>query len=1095
MASNDPYDRDYPGPMPLRFQMMQQEMNQPWSQTSPAQVPLWQQMAVFGAGAMGYQNAQAIPYAAPGRGIYDTDYQARVTTPLFNTMQQRLNRRMGQLFATGTAQMIENLGGFSGRPGAGYDKFMRAGESTPGQFLAQMVQQTPAMQSIMGGNIANTWTDIFANRNFLSFGPGQMVNPNSKVQMRMGAEYATMIADGITQSVMSKAGGSGRMSVTSNAAIMGGRDVGEMGSLFNIMSMQDPSFRGMSSDTYKTLAQAMSQNRSLDDKEFGRISREVSGKVARLTDTMKGLVAIGDALGQSNTMETLQTLNRVTQGNFFKLDPRIWQRFGEQMSAASKTYGISGQQQLSMLSSIGSVYAAGSGAVNPVTGRADVASQIFGNAVLTRQAMAMASASGMNPEDATAYMNHMVQQATQSTAGRLSQVIEAGYRTGRVDPAMYQQFHEAALSGDVRTQQTLVRNIGTQMGRNLFEDIRNPAYMRMSQQLIDRLPVEQQKAAQEALAARIGGGPAQEIRLRASEESLQQAARLRSSAMKMAGVSDFTSDERDRLTYGAYRSYLQGQGAGGTNKLMAIDAAYKRGGLTAVDEMVRTLPDFNADQGGMQMAGKVAFSQAQQSRALTAVATAGVGGTWLERAASSMDPYAYLQARNALEANPSNAGAILGGVYGKLDKGMQAMLGDPQRMLEDAKQVTSRGTLDRINTEYLKAAAENPNVRWGDVANKVIPGLAPAVINQMSMLNQAGLQDEATRFQLMITDPKNKAAIDTRIAAGAAPSDAIKAVIGSTNFPVGTTGFMAATLGAVGAGYSPEGMFSMADAFTASQLGLSTGIQADIERKAADAKAFMRKDAGARVVDYLTREPGSNMTIWDVLGIKVEDRKDNIATEYAAAVKQGASPEALNKIVEKGYGKGIAGGHATVMATEKAAKGKSVTEVAAMVSREFQGMGAETITEEAKLKAAQAAQFENAMTLARAGDMTELNKMAENMAVATADSDMSLRGKTSIWDKGGKERWTRTQQLQRGFMSALTDYAAGGAPVDIKNIEQVQMRIAKDARIDAMQGDKAASTSGARRMRIVLESANITVNMGDQQVPGQMTGEGYYVGG
>ncbi|MGB1893745.1 MAG: hypothetical protein ACPHSD_18900, partial [Candidatus Latescibacterota bacterium] len=701
----------YPNPTNTAGQLFQHGMNVNPMYGAPYSPTTVQSLTMQGATALGYQGAQALPYVAAGQRVYDSVYAAHTVAPLYQTLNQNVNRRVGQMMSGAFA----NAAGMG--PAGSRTAMLNYGESPAGQMLAGSLESSGALSGIMGGDMRGMYNTMFAGRNELAFGPGQVINPNSPAQTKMAAQYTNMLLDS-TRDLLFEGGSP----IVSNPAITSGRGIEQIGSLANAMALLDPQSRGMSQRSLRILDNANRDGKSIDEldpEKLKVVQRDVDRRAKKIADTMEALSGIGDVLGQTEVLETLSTVNDAFGGQFFQMSGKSMKQFSANMSAAEKVYGVSGAQQLGMMSTLGTTLAMRSGGVNPVTGRIDSANIPVQAQLLAKHAMATSLQTGMSPEDALAHTNMLVDNSAQSSAGKLSHLIEAGYRTGQISKDMYDEFHSATMSGDVRGTTAAVREMGARMGQDLFKSMNDPTRMRMAQKQLNALPAEARADAATAHAERLMYGAQEEMSLRGAEYSRRTATNIfnhMGAKIGLSGSSIMSREESDETTYAAYRKSLKSSGLPETEiqkKLNLLEHTYNQSGMGGVRSMLRGTDIFENEVAAMQAEAAGAKLDAKEARMSQAFERFGASGTILKNiSAISRDRSTQKSVSNIKslmrEGKTADAQVAMDQLYNSLPKAVKESIRDPKQSRKAAEMLMDSEFQQAVNRKLEKKRETDP---------------------------------------------------------------------------------------------------------------------------------------------------------------------------------------------------------------------------------------------------------------------------------------------------------------------------------------------------------------------------------------------------
>jgi hypothetical protein len=896
------------GALPMRYRLAMHEGGA-GMYARPAQPSLVQQLAIWGATLAGYKNAHALSQLQPGVSAYDEWYRQKVTTPLFQQNQTRLNFELGQQFAQAMGQIGENLGLRGNQSKDDYYKPLLAiGGSPVGQIGAQLLQQTPFMQMIMGGDINKMWMSMFANRTHLAMRQGEIPNAENMPQQLANAQYVSLLSRDLTKRLYTDS--TGRPSLVPNMELTGGRNVEQLGEVANMMSVIDPKSRGMTKEVRAILEGAAKQKRELNPDELKRVGEDVSKYSDKLIETVKALASVGDAIGESDLIAVADKMNAVMGGNAFQ--PGYQQRlkdFGVELTAAEKIYGISAVQQLGMQKQIGDTFAAASAAVNPITQRVDSQTIQDMSRMFTRYAMVMSTDSAMSPEDATRFIEDKVGKAASSTAGRMGWLMEAKFRNNEISRETYDAFNKASQEGDIRKVQGVIAEANRQTGRNLMADIEDPTQIALAVRQIDSLAPAQRAAATQAVFNRLTAGVDQEHRVRMVEHSLERSRQMVREVMSSAtgNTSPMKPEEIQATETEGYKAYLNKRLTTATGderdrlqqQLDLITSAEKgKDGQSEVRRIMQT-PLFDRERAGMQQQAAQQLAARNEQIALQAVTQAGASKEWLDTARqlvpnSNKDLQKEIDdARTLLRTDPAAGAQKLQGIYDKLSPEAQRAMGDPSKMLKAAGELGTPEGMRRVDDEVArrrdaatKAGKDPDEIRWAEVAAEMHKGSGATIINRVATLRGAQQEREMAVYGQQLADPEVRKKIEALMEKNPEMTidTAISQMLGGKE-PMSRMQQEAAVMAAAKMGYVTE-QFANAplDARMRRFLTPMNEAMTSVAEKARSTQ-HMRMNFAQRITKFITQDPKAKdkMSLLDVLGVAVEGRENvnEIAAEMA----------------------------------------------------------------------------------------------------------------------------------------------------------------------------------------------------------------------
>lgn len=1109
--------------IPLRMLLMQDAMSKPSMYMSPYQPSLVQQLGVFGASMLGYENPYAVPFVGPGQSVYDSMYAARPTTQLYGTMQQNFNRDMGQMFASAAYRGATRLGG---TPRA--DSFRNAGESTIGSAVAGAMQQSPVMQQLMGGDVSRIYDNMFANRQTIAFG-NRLVDPNSRSMQAAAAQYTEMVSRGLTRMVYTD--DNGKFSpIIPNTSITHGYDVGELGQISNALTTLDPKSAGMSNKLTAVMRDAHKAGRKLTPAELEMANMEADKTIEHHIGMIKALGELGDTLNSPNLMSALQSLNTATGGQASNLTEAAALDFVRGISAAHKVYGVDGNTQIAMQAQFGAMYAAGSGGVDTITGKSHSPLNALISGRFKTYAMTMAAESGISAGDATAYMASQIQTATGSRAGRMGQLIESAYRTGGLTDAHYAAFHQAATKGDLRNEGALMRAISTEMygtADGLQKAIQDPNALAGASRVLGRLAPEERKQAANAISERLIYGPQQEIRYRAIEHTMQSSRDLVAGVYNLTGVSGVTKGtqaDREQAVIEGYRSYFKTQADNATKADEQQRATRKRHlfeeaavkGFGAVKDIIGGVSVFQEDHVGLTNSAQHALDNLQLHGAVGAFATLGNAKQWM------MDAYAAsvgdkpLQQRiraahRMMQTDPDGANAEMDAIYGLLSPGAKMNIRDPKLRRAAITKLMDNDTRTAISKEYEKQYLKDQSTTWTRVA-KEKTGATDDEVSTANMIRSATTLKQSAEYQAKMADPVARLEINKRLTKGMDVEEAIFEVLG----PAGDGKMMAdhmraLSLAAGDMGLTAEQLLNSPNADRVDQRIAAWGEQMHAQSYVDTAHANMKLTTAQRIVKYGLQldDDKEKISLLDVMGIQTDERqateankasKDGKAKQRAMVLADKTTAKELSvmsdKKIQKRFGalgeervnalklvranvKGTQEIHGPqlqgwdyvnpmklIAAADHTLRNLSVSSEDAMAKHMSDITSLDTLPiTEANIKLAKDAdEYNEAMEDARVGKMKKLNALSDKVGteIGKAEGGAGERWwEHGIWGTAKRFRYKRrVKQLKTGAREKMLSLAQSGGTMDVSNMEAVQDEVAVAARNSIIDKERESSKKG-----------------------------------
>ena len=853
-----------------------------------------QGFALMGASALGYQGAQALPHVAAGQRTYDQLYSAYQVTPMYNKLNQNVDRRVGQMLGTIAGDML-------GASAAQRQSMLNYGASPMGAALAGTLNRGGHLDAMMGGDLRRTYTDMFNNRNRLAYG-GRIVDPNNTMQQRVGAQYTNLLADRLAAAVMVNPE-TGMFDATHRAGIMGGRDIGSLGGLTNALSMLNPEEYGMSAKTEKLLQVAAKHGKGIDsltEKQLRTVEKDLEEKVARTVDAAKALNDIGDVLGETDKLATLSRVNDAFGGQFTKLSGTAQKQFAGTLSAAEKVYGVSATEQLGMIKTLSHTIAAASGGINPVTGKIDSEHAPINAYTMAQHAMTMkAQNPAMTAQDALAHTSMLVANAGASSAGRLSRLIEAGYRTGQISEDLYNQFTTAERTGDVRSTTAVVREMGAMMGKDLFAAMKDPTSMRVAEKQLASLPAAIRDAANAAHTDRLMLGPQQEMAFRSKEYSQDRSNMLLDAMGSRIGVTGrnlMSSADSDAATMSAFVATIEGSNLDDDEKrkrLNLLKHAEKQGGMRNVHRLIRNSSVFEDQSAEMLAAAETAKLEKKASLTSDAFRNFGAADHFLSEVGLQHNTKetrsAIRNIRQLMKTDPAAAQVAMSDLYNAMPAHVRETIKDPMASIRSAEVLLDPAFQAATNNKLAEMQKKDPGARFEAAAQAVLedrrktdPGFftsgMPTTFSKedlkiAKMGRNADLRKTTASFHNELNKPANKAKMDELMKGknGLKFEEAAAQVLGVPYAAMTAMQSEAVSMAGAQMAYPAELFLNAPTADQMAEFGAATDAQAAKEAGISHANRYLRLSRKERAIAFSTQGAAvsgdSRILFTDVLGL------------------------------------------------------------------------------------------------------------------------------------------------------------------------------------------------------------------------------------
>ena len=1199
---NQPYGPGLSVARPIQYNTLDQlrmaANNQSLMYMQPYTANTVQQLAAMGAGFMGYQNVNPVPVATPGISLYNEVYRAKVTTPMFSVMQANLNRKLGESLAMGVAN-ASNKFGF--RPDdVSADKWRRdlteLGGSAPGQFLAATAMQTQFGQRLLGGDINQLYSSVFANRNNFAFRGNQWFNPNSKVQRHIAANYTSGVLDAVMGNLMTTDDGKASPWVA-NQSILKGRDISQVGALMNAMSIRNPNMFSMDKEELTLMAKAEEQATLIrkaqakyrrqhegEDGGLDQIAQEMGvgadkirerfdalqhGKVLtkdesermrrkyqevgkKVAQAMEGMTAIADAIGETDVTKAYARMVDATGGKFDNFTAKQKREFGNQLSAESKVYGVSGATQLDIMQAMGDTYADVAFARDTVTGKNKSNLTPIVADALKQEALLLHKQSGMSIRDATLHVRKYFENSQKSTAGRATKLVEAAYRTGKISTAEYERFNKAVESGDIRKESALLGDLGMEIyGRRngLIRAIQDPGEMALAEKQLSSLSQDQQIAAARAIVHHGFAGPRQMMVESSKDIARKNAKQLAASIMEDSGGGRALLTEAERkkteaAEYAGYQLYLQDKiNTAATDeerkryeaKSELLHTRYSKEGMAGARNLVTNSGAFDADRVAMQDRASTEVSTHIVSRAEQAIKEGMGGRRWLQEASAIIgdnNPEVRQIINDALaesDRDPAAASKAMDAVYSLMSDDEKALITDPTMQRKAAGILTTDDFKRKVGTELRKRREKDKTVTWSDVATDLLDkqGIRGAgvdnLVSQTYKLRRANINAHSTKYMEELQRPQVRAKILKLMTSENLSFDqAAPRVLGMPSDSMTQEQLDNIERAAYGAGLSSELFIHGATDQQRKDGRKMIEKQMHDEEYIEKTNRHLRETMAQRLFKSITQDPDSEdkYSIADILGISYDERMDVASKQHNAiiAADQVSSTELAgmsDKEIEKQF-KGLSSERIEQLKLmrdeskkiKKATKEGDIKDLAEYMESESGhrlGVLSENHFDTKALdtyerQKADAQKLQKGIEAVKRGDMGELDDVSYEVArKMVADQD----GHKSWWHMWANHKQrARAAELAKGVNRQIIDIARGGGDVNADNITDIKDAVYINAASDSAESyrykqhldedEKQAYGSGGAggNLHVTLDSARIVIDMGGKQYTGTLAGSG-----
>jgi len=419
--------------------LMYRAVQQPPAMTGGA-FPQLDALMAFAApmmgGMMGMQNPMMLPQVSRALNPYQAMYSANSSTQMGAASDQQAFWQQGGAMGSWAGNTAVNMGvpGLINKsPEVVRQALSQFGQSESGMLAAELLTNLPAVQAVMGGN------------------PLAMHQANFGARQLFGKPIGAIpqIFDGHTQADIAKQ--TGRYSDALHKAI------------YNDGVTPDPSFtRGFGVEQIGQLGIGMA-SRGMEQMR----GQDPSTSVGALKSMTRVMAALGDLTGEGDMDKLMQSLDKISQGQWQNINPERMVSGFRQMGAASRLLDVSSQQMMGLFGGTQQMLQASAG-ISPemaalgVTG-GDYTGPELASAMSTR-ILSIAHSQGVQ-QNGPAVQKIMAQQigllhtGLNSSAGRDAMQIEYLAQRGGVDSTAQSQYTAALRSGDTARAKTIADTI------------------------------------------------------------------------------------------------------------------------------------------------------------------------------------------------------------------------------------------------------------------------------------------------------------------------------------------------------------------------------------------------------------------------------------------------------------------------------------------------------------------------------------------------------------------------------------------------------------------------------------------------------------
>lgn len=399
----------------------------------PTYAGINQDPAVYGELAGGiFGGANTFP-------AYASEYSRMVNTPLYNTSRQQLT----YLASRGVGRELGLIGSIAGRDARTLGEQMaRYGSSPTGMMIGEQLFRQPTVQAMTGGDIYAMHDMLYGQRYNLARKPGTYnIHPGNIPQQAAIAEHAATFNNMLN------------MAISGNAQ-------GEIG----LLPTNRQFTRGFARQDIGYLAGTMSERgapmmRGMD------ISPRL--KVGAVGDMVRTMEALGDLTGDRNMDTLVDSLDKLTNKRWPRLNPADLTRAIREIGATAETLSVSGDMMLRTMEQMATVQ----------RGLGYKGSSIDVTRKMATQAIILSQNTGMDLGEATAKVGSLAGMAGVSPRGHATAIMEWAAERNMVSPDTLARAR-ASINASPRVQRAAMdalyeeAGIGQAMGRRMERDPR-----------------------------------------------------------------------------------------------------------------------------------------------------------------------------------------------------------------------------------------------------------------------------------------------------------------------------------------------------------------------------------------------------------------------------------------------------------------------------------------------------------------------------------------------------------------------------------------------------------------------------------------------